>query len=177
MQGSEPNFKFGPDQQTLLHVDDDPAEVALFYTALRQAGEVPFRLQLATGVEEALDYFSRERTRPAGVLLDYRLGNFRGTDLLHWMRFQPDCASLEVAMFSSSEEVHQIMDCYRAGADYYVVKPGRFEGLAEIVSRIARGFGTPSKHRVLYQLVGSTAYREPPVELYRGRTSHTPLEL
>jgi CheY-like chemotaxis protein len=165
--GAESRFNFGRDKQTLLYVEDDPAQVALFYTAVRQAGIPSFRLQLAKGIEEAMDYFMRVRVRPAGVLLDYLLGNFRSMDLLHWMRGQPNCASVEVAMFGCSEDLSQIAECYGAGADYYLVKPGDFDELARIAMAIALGFATPSKHRVLYQLVGSRAYRHPAVELHR----------
>jgi len=156
---SERQLSFKMDQQTLLYVEDEPEALKLFESAAQQC-RAGFSLQVATGLETAFDCLGKQ-PRPMAVLLDYKLGKFKGSDLLRWMRGRPDLAPIEVAVLGELDSEKQINDCYSAGADYYLVKPGDSAGLTDIVERIDRGFQHPSKNLFLYHLVLCPAYREP----------------
>jgi DNA-binding response OmpR family regulator len=173
MAGGQTNVGsfFEPDRSTLYYVEDDADAVALFYTAMRRV-KAGFRLEIATGLEQAFDHFAGLRARPMAVLLDHVLGQFEGNDLLRWMRQQPGLAKIEVAVFSGDDGEARIANCYKAGANYFVMKPNSFTELVHIVQSLDQGFRKPSKNLFLYPLVGSVWYRPPgihPPEMGRQR--------
>ena len=161
---------FEPDRPTLYYVEDDADAVALFYTAMRRL-KAGFRLEIATGLEQAFDYFAGLRARPLAILLDHVLGQFDGDDLLRWMRQQPELAKIEVAVFSGDDQEARVASCYTAGANYFVMKPNSFTELLHIVQSIDEGFRRPSKNLFLYPLVGSAWYRPPVVNSAKGPRS------
>jgi DNA-binding response OmpR family regulator len=153
-------MKFDADAKTLLYVEDESDAVQLFQTAMQQVGAA-FQLKVAAGLEAAFMVLDHASARPMAVLLDYTLGRFKGTDLLRWMRGRPEYLQIEVAVFSGLDSERQVAESYKAGADYYLVKPTGFESLIDVVDRINRGFLRPSKNLFLYPLVTSPAYRPP----------------
>jgi CheY-like chemotaxis protein len=52
---------------------------------------------------------------PSFALVDYSLGNFKGTELVRWIRKQGNLSSLPVVIFSGYTEVPQMAECYAAG--------------------------------------------------------------
>ena len=100
------------------------------------------------------------------------LGQFEGTDLLRWMRQQPELTKVEIAVFSGDDHHARVAACYRDGANYFVMKPNSFAELLHLAQSIDHGFRRPSKDLFLYPLVGSAWFRAPitdPVEMRRYR--------
>ena len=124
----------------VLYVEDDADHRDLMRLAAKES-QVKFGLALAHGFQDAVDYLGGQdkyvdrKLYPlaAFVLVDYALGNFKGTDLVRWIRNQSGLSRLPVVMFSGCMEVVEMAECYVAGADYFIRKPVHFEDLQKLV--------------------------------------------
>ena len=113
--------------------------------ALEQA-EVSNPLAVVRDGREAMAYFKGEgkfRDReafplPSLVLLDLRLPEVSGLEVLRWMRDQPELAKMPVLVFSSSDQDADVDAAYRLGANGYIVKPSAPAELVEIVRRVKK---------------------------------------
>src|SRR5205823_3130770 len=83
--------------------------------------------------------------RPAVVLLDYELGEERGTDFLYWLRVLKGTRSVPVVMFSGSAKTADVEDCYAAGADGFVNKPTTLAGTKRVVQALFRSVSIPEE--------------------------------
>ena len=109
-------------------VEDDPDQARLLRLWLEHAGygcavfatAAEFRRQLGS---ESVDL----------VLLDRRLPDATGLDVLSWIRHSPN-AGLPVIFLTSSGEESDIVEGLAAGADDYVVKPPK---QGELLARVA----------------------------------------
>ena len=127
-------------QPILLYVHAGPDDAHTLEWA-RAKASVKFTLRVASGFYEAVDYLlgqgkfaaASQHRKPAIILVDYSLGTYKGTDLVRWLHEQPALADLPVVILSRSTEVHQMAECYAAGADCYLVKPEDFDGLLHMV--------------------------------------------
>jgi DNA-binding response OmpR family regulator len=61
-----------------------------------------------------------------------------GFDVLAWVRQQPALSSLQVVIFSSSDEAKDINKAYGLGANWYLVKPHSMEELTALVGRFKK---------------------------------------
>ncbi len=61
-----------------------------------------------------------------------------GFEVLEWMRQQPGFRSLQVVIFSSSDEPKDINRAYGLGANWYLVKPHSMEELTDLVGRFKK---------------------------------------
>jgi CheY-like chemotaxis protein len=114
----------------MLLVEDDPADAELALRAIGRSnlssyvdvvtdGEAAFRVLTAAGT-----------SLPKIVVLDLKLPKVDGLEVLHRMRADERTRQVPVVILSSSQEDRDIAECYRRGANSYVVKPidpGQFE--------------------------------------------------
>lgn len=125
---------------TILLVEDDPNDVLLIQRAFRKSN-VGNPIQVVGDGEEAIAYLSgqgpypdRERyPLPLLLLLDLKLPRKSGFEVLEWLRQQPGLKRLPVVVLTSSAETPDINRAYDLGANSYLVKPVRFEGLLHMV--------------------------------------------
>ena len=128
---------------TILLVEDNEDDVFLMKRALREAG-ITNPLRVLNDGLEAIDYlggtgpFAQREPLPAQVLvlLDLKLPRRSGHEVLEWIRQQPQFAKLIVIILTSSSEPVDLNRAYRAGANSYVVKPGDFAGLIDVVASL-----------------------------------------
>ena len=128
---------------TILLVEDDPNDVLLIQRAFRKS-DVVNPIQVVGDGEEAIAYLSgrgpyadRERyPLPVLLLLDLKLPRKSGFEVLEWLRQQPGLKRLPVAVLTSSAETPDINRAYDLGANSYLVKPVRFEGLLRMVQTL-----------------------------------------
>jgi len=113
----------------ILIVDDSPKDVELAITALREKN-LANEVIVAEDGEEALDYLYRrgsfenyEKGNPAVILLDIKMPKMNGIELLKQIRTDPELQLIPVIMLTSSREEKDLVECYRLGANSYVVKP------------------------------------------------------
>jgi CheY-like chemotaxis protein len=115
--------------RSILLVDDEPNDVTLIRSALE---EVHFGNQIvvAEDGEEALDYmFHRGRFAdcndklPVFILLDIKMPMMDGIDVLKIIRNNPSFDHVPVIMMTSSRDTSDLEECYKYGANLFVVKP------------------------------------------------------
>jgi len=126
---------------SIFLVDDSAGEAELFRLALKQGGAPGLSLHTEHDVEQALRFLTNsfERgTPPAVILLDLKLGNQHGLDLLKRLRADRLLMHLPVVIFTTSDAPADVAACYAAGANGYVVKPHLFEHLVRFVNDFSR---------------------------------------
>ena len=126
----------------ILLVEDDSKDVELTLAALSEhnlANEV----DVARDGVEALDYLRLRGTfarRPAGnpavILLDLKMPRLDGVQVLQQIRTDDQLRLTPVVILTSSHESSDLQECYRLGANAYVVKPVRFIEFVEAVKQI-----------------------------------------
>lgn len=122
--------------KTLLLVEDSDDDLFLMKRSLERA-EAHFNLQIVKDGDAAVDYLSGTgvyadrftHPLPCLVLLDVKLPQLNGFEVLKWIRTQPDLACLPVVMLTNSDEPIDIQRAYRTGANSYLVKPLNYEQL------------------------------------------------
>ena len=127
----------------ILLVEDDEADIFLLRRAFRNARIANPLIEVRDG-QAAIQYLSgegdyAERTRypiPFMVLLDLRLPKLSGFEVIAWMRDQPQLANLVVVVLTASDHVTDVTKARDLGANSYLVKPGNFEELVQMVKRI-----------------------------------------
>ncbi len=120
---------------TLLLVEDNPDDAAMTKMALR---ETPTLLEVAANAQEALDYlFDDLNVEPAVVLLDLRLPDADGLEVLRRIRANDRTSLIPVVILTSSMAPDDVLRAYRAGASSFVRKPIEFERFTDLVRQIA----------------------------------------
>ncbi|MDP3762296.1 MAG: response regulator [Ramlibacter sp.] len=118
----------------ILIVEDNPDHRELILLALRECCDAA-RLAVVADGTEALDFlFARGsfedrdvRKQPRLVILDMKLTQLHGLDVLHAMRADPLTQAVPVVMLSSSTEKAELDSCYEAGANSVVRKSENYE--------------------------------------------------
>jgi CheY-like chemotaxis protein len=129
----------------VLLVEDDEDDRLFFQRALRKA-RLGWTLATASSGREAIDYLEgsgrfADRGKhpfPSHVLLDLKLPEISGLEVLQWIRNHPGLAGLPVIILSSSREPSDMERAGTLGVDAYEVKPVEFASLVATVRSIAR---------------------------------------
>lgn len=132
-------------RRPILFVEDDPRQAKLMMRAFEQAG-VSHGIFHATTGEQVLSYLNgigkySDRTKfpmPVLVILDLKLPDLPGLQLLNAMRGRPETRRIPVVVFSGSADDRMITAAYDAGANSYIPKAGSAKHMAETVSAIVR---------------------------------------
>ncbi len=130
----------------ILLAEDDEDYVLLIKTAFSQAN-VPNPLHVVWNGEEAISYLKGngkysnrdEYPLPDLMLLDLKMPRVNGFEVLQWLRTQPGLSSLRVLVLTSSDEIRDVNEAYRLGANSFLVKPMDFEDTASL-SRLINDF-------------------------------------
>jgi CheY-like chemotaxis protein len=125
-----------------LLVEDDPKDIDLTLRALAQynlANEVV----VARDGEEALDYLfhrgdfaSRSSDNPAVLLLDLKLPQVDGLEVLQQIKADEQLKLIPVVVLTSSHEENDVVASYRLGVNAYVVKPVDFHQFVEAIKEL-----------------------------------------
>jgi DNA-binding NarL/FixJ family response regulator len=118
------------DNKVILLVEDNPRDEALVLRALKKSNIVNDVVVTHDGAE-ALDYLfgagayaGRDpNVLPQFILLDLKLPNVDGLEVLRRIRADEHTKRLPVVIFTSSTEEEDLIDSYNLGANSYVRKP------------------------------------------------------
>jgi two-component system response regulator len=124
----------------VLLVEDNASDQELTLRALKKKN-LCNRIHVVGDGAEALDFlFGRGeysgRTLadiPKLVLLDIKLPKVNGIEVLKRIKEDKDLRSLPVVMLTSSKESPDVQECYRLGANSYIVKPVDFDKFTQAV--------------------------------------------
>ena len=130
-----------PSKHVLLVEDDDnDAELTL---AMLKKCEPALGVDVVRDGEEALDYLHRRgayTTRPLGdpvvVLLDLKMPKVTGVEVLREVKSDDKLKCIPMVMLTSSREAQDLRECYRLGANGYVVKPVDEKHLTQAITNI-----------------------------------------
>jgi CheY-like chemotaxis protein len=128
----------------ILLVEDDPNDILLMQRAFRKAN-LTIPLHVACDGLEAIEYLTHRGkfadawrySLPTLMLLDLKMPRKNGFETLEWLRKQPGLKRLVVVVLTSSSEQADINRAYELGANSYLVKPGDFQTLVDLVSALA----------------------------------------
>lgn len=126
----------------LLIVDDDPAQLRMVQTLLREL-RLEHRCQCAADGQQALDLLKRKPPfekafRPDLILLDLNMPGMDGCEVLRQIKSDPELRIIPVVMLSSSQAMQDIDACYREHANAYIRKPTDLESNLKLLRDIDR---------------------------------------
>jgi two-component system response regulator len=127
----------------ILLVEDNLEDQELTLRALKKRN-LSNRIHSVADGAEALDFLFGQgayagRTRadaPKLVLLDIKLPRVNGIEVLRKVKADPDLRMVPIVMLTSSKEGPDIQECYRLGANSYIVKPVDFDKFTEAVVQL-----------------------------------------
>lgn len=121
---------------SILLIEDSPGECELFRAAVKESG-VAVSLQTGSTTEEAFRFLAQAdgiAPLPSLILLDLKLGQQCGLDLLRRLRGDARARHLPVIVFTTSDDAADLAACYAAGANGYVTKPDTYEALLHFIT-------------------------------------------
>ncbi|MGF1471020.1 MAG: response regulator [Rubrobacteraceae bacterium] len=130
-------------RKTILLVEDNPDDELLALRALRK-NRGSNEVIVARDGTEALDYLFAtgvHAEREAGilpdlVLLDLKLSDIDGLEVLRRLRANEQTRFLPVVVLTSSREQQDMVQSYSLGANSYVHKPVDFEEFVRAVEQL-----------------------------------------
>jgi CheY-like chemotaxis protein len=128
---------------SILLAEDDENDVFFMERAFKQAQIANPLIRVKDG-EDAIAYLKGEdafadRTScpmPYLVLLDLKMPRKNGFEVIQWVREQPGLKRLPLVVLTSSKEDPDVNRAYELGANTYLVKPVKFEGLVEMMKAL-----------------------------------------
>lgn len=112
---------------TILLVEDDPAEIAMAEQACALC-EPPVQLVVLPDGEQALEWLSHKmesrQSLPKLILVDLKLPKLIGLAVLRKLRMDRRSWDLPIVVFSAAYEHSDVVLSYQVGANSFVGKPG-----------------------------------------------------
>lgn len=113
----------------ILIIEDSAEDYEATERALQRA-HVPVALGRCVDGDDALDwlqhegrYAGQQMPRPTLILLDLNLPGTDGREVLDTVKTNPQLVDIPVVILTTSSNPYDISDCYRAGANTYIIKP------------------------------------------------------
>jgi CheY-like chemotaxis protein len=127
----------------ILVVEDNENDALLIRRTLERSG-IPNPRHFVKSGEEAINYLvgvgpyaNRERfPLPGLVLLDLKLVQMDGFEVLKWVRAHPHFKDLRVVVLTSSSNIRDVNKAYQLGANSFLVKPLELENIASLFATI-----------------------------------------
>ena len=130
-------------ERILVVVEDNTDDVFFMRRAVKEAG-LDCRLEIAQDGRQAIDWL--QGLLPTGepppvvasvlVLLDLKLPELSGLQVLEWIKGHPQLSVLPVIVLSSSTEPVDVEQAYRLGANAYVSKPADHRTLIAFIESV-----------------------------------------
>ena len=84
--------------------------------------------------EEALKYLAdKNNTKPDFILLDLNMPKMNGIEFLKIIKSDPDLRRIPVVMLTTSNEKHNINECFDLNVTGYMLKPLDYEDLVDLI--------------------------------------------
>jgi CheY-like chemotaxis protein len=128
-----------PGLKKILLVEDNLNDIELTMAAL-ESNNFANEVVVARHGEEALDYLyrrgqfaARADENPIVVFLDLKMPKVDGLEVLRQMKSDERLKVIPVVMLTSSREEPDLANCYRLGANAYIVKPVGFQQFVDAI--------------------------------------------
>lgn len=134
------------DCDVILLAEDDENQVLFVKRAFHHAGLLNPLFVVEDG-EQAIAYLKGEGKYsnrdeyplPCLLLLDLKMPNKNGFEVLEWIRRQPGLSALRVVVLTTSDQVHDVNRAYQLGANSFLTKPVDFRDFVQLTISI-KGF-------------------------------------
>src|SRR5687768_16951069 len=135
--------------KTVLYIDDSVDDLFLFQRSCEMAN-VSFVLKLAEGSHAGIGYLRDEcgdgekASSPQldFILLDIKMPEMDGFEVLNWIRRHPKVSKMPVAMYSSSSFHADVLRGFLGGITFYIPKPQGMAGLTELAHGLDECLGS-----------------------------------
>ncbi len=135
--------------RTVLYAEDDPNDAFFMRHAFTKLNGA-VTLNIVSHGRAAIDYLSGageygDRSRyplPMLLLLDVKMPERSGLEVLSWVRSRPEFTALPVLMFTSSSQQTDIASSRSLGANAYLVKPSNAANLYLLMQDILKVLAT-----------------------------------
>jgi two-component system, response regulator len=129
----------------ILLIEDNINDADLTIRALKKNNIMHSLVHLKDG-EEALDYIfckgsfaNRDSSDlPKIIILDLKMPKIDGIEVLKKIKSDVRTKVIPVVVLTSSNQTKDIQECYRLGANSYIVKPVEFEGFVSTISNLGQ---------------------------------------
>jgi CheY-like chemotaxis protein len=124
----------------IVLVDDDPDDCLIFSHVVTEV-DSKFRITCLQDCESLLEFLD---TSPAPdiIFLDLNMPLVSGQVCLKKVKERPDWDNIPIVVYSTASREDIIEECYRIGANLYIVKPSSTSKLKETISWIIYKFVT-----------------------------------
>ncbi len=130
---------------TILMADDDPDDCLLTKEAL-QYDRLVNDIRFVRDGEELMDYLCRRgkyvdpasSPHPGLILLDLNMPRKDGREALKEIKSDPRLRHIPIVVLTTSKAEEDIIRTYDLGANSYITKPVKFEGLVEAMRTLKR---------------------------------------
>jgi CheY-like chemotaxis protein len=127
----------------ILYAEDSGDDAFMMERAFRKANFLNV-LKVVYNGQQAIDYLSAKPPfsdraifpMPTMVLLDLKMPQKTGLEVLHWIREQPTLRDLTVFVLSSSNLEKDVASAHTLGANGYLVKPMSLDGMLKLVASL-----------------------------------------
>lgn len=152
----------------VLYAEDDENDAFFMERAFTRL-KLRDALRIVPSGKDAIDYIAaqgryadRERyPAPTMVILDVKMPELSGLEVLRWVRRQPDFARIPVIMFTSSTQDSDIAYSRDHGANAYLVKPSNAEHLALLIQDLLDAVSQVSLPGAALQVTGNHVSTNP----------------
>jgi CheY-like chemotaxis protein len=120
-------------QKDVIIAEDDADDLLIFELAIKDT-QVPVAIRHAEN-GDVLFVLLKDRV-PELLFLDIHMPCKDGISCIREIRQSKDYDDLPIIMFSSDVYKKTVEECFRNGANFYLVKPTSFTGLSEKLKKI-----------------------------------------
>jgi len=106
----------------VLLIEDDLIDVMITQRAFRENNITNKIITFENG-EDALVYLLKEEEKPCVILLDLNTPKMNGKEFLEIAKSNEQLKMIPVVVLTTSQNEHDIYDCYKLGVAGYLVKP------------------------------------------------------
>ena len=125
---------------SILIAEDDENDAIILERALRKVGFVnPVRFcrdgtDVLAYLQGEAPYENRaEFPFPRILITDLKMPKMGGIEVLKWLYDHPECNLIPKVVLSASRQMADVQEAYRWGANSYLVKPGGYQALTEML--------------------------------------------
>ncbi len=127
----------------ILAAEDEETDRFILNLAFEKA-QLPHPLVTVRSGRECVDYLSGVGSfvdrllhpLPALLLLDLKMPDMHGFEVLQWLATGPEFKNLPVVVLSSSSDDSDIQKARQLGARDYIVKPHSFDELVKVLQQL-----------------------------------------
>ena len=127
----------------ILIAEDDENDVIILERALRQVGfQNPFYVcrdgaEVVSYIRGLGDFSDRAKFPfPRILITDLKMPKMDGLQLLKWLHDHPECNVIPRIVLTASRQVSDIQEAYKLGANSYLVKPGGYQQLTQMLKLV-----------------------------------------